>query len=182
MTQKGYPFIFIGEIFQGTDDLLLSKYVFRFLSAKSGLPYTVHIEKYVNNLYGIKFKLDIIDSQLATYSYRTNTYEARKIFLTVVDIALDVLAQDGDASFFLVGSSDEKDKKDRPTRRFRVYRSFLKYLSTTKFEKYDDEKNSFLILVNNVHSSNYDAYLKPISDFIGASFSLTQSSTEPRVL
>ena len=57
----------------------------------------------------------------AKYSLRSNTFEPRNIFYTMIHIMIDVLSKDEQASFFFIGAEDERDVLGQATRRYRIY-------------------------------------------------------------
>ena len=83
------------------------------------------------------------------YSLRTNTFEPRTIFYTLIHIMLDVLKRDSSASFFFIGAEDERDVSEMVSRRFRVYRRFVSsVISDEEFEHYRRNDLSLYMLIN----------------------------------
>ena len=88
MKQTGYPFQYVGSNTIGADKYLQETLIYAFLSEKSGHRYQVHMERYVNHLYCIKFFDVTVDIHTGKFSHLTGTYEPRTIFRTVAEIAL----------------------------------------------------------------------------------------------
>ena len=105
----GYPFIFQMIDKCTENEYMLNTLQYRFKSTKSHHTYIVRVEHYQENAYCLKFfdKANI-DSK-NKYSLRTNTFEPRTIFYTLIHIMLDVLKRDSSASFFFIGAEDERD-------------------------------------------------------------------------
>ena len=102
----GYPFIFQMIVKCTENEYMLNTLQYRFKSMKSHHTYIVRVEQYPEHAYCLKFfdKANI-DSK-NKYSLRTNTFEPRTIFYTLIHIMLDVLKRDSSASFFFIGAED----------------------------------------------------------------------------
>ena len=125
MNEAGYAFSFKGIDTHCADEYQKDALLYSFESEKLHHTYTVRIERYVNGLHCIKF-FDESDSQgTGCFSHLSSTYEPRRIFRTIVDVALDVLRKNNSASFLFIGAADGKDVYGLPTRRYRVYKLYL---------------------------------------------------------
>ena len=118
MNDSGYPYSFIGIDTTCADDYQIDSLLYSFESAKSLHTYTVRIERYVNGLHCIKFFDSTTPTSKGSFSHLSSTFEPRKIFRTIVDIALDVLRKDRLASFLFIGAADGRDVIGMPTRRY----------------------------------------------------------------
>lgn len=107
---EGYPFVFQMIDRDGADDLLVETLQYRFKSAKSHHSYIVRVERYKEHAYCLKFFDKANMNSKQKFSLRTNTFEPRTIFYTLLHIMLDVLNKDERASFFFVGAEDERDE------------------------------------------------------------------------
>lgn len=149
MNDSGYPFELVGTIPGKAGDNQVETLVYRFVSAKSGHRYVVHIERYVKDLYCIKFFDDTTDDSAHNFSHLVSTYEPRTIFRTLVNISFDVLRHNNEASFMYIGAADDKDTPQRPTRRYRVYKLYMDYYSLDEwFNTRDFDEQSMCVLVN----------------------------------
>lgn len=148
---KGYPFIFQMIDKSNADNLLELTFQYRFKSTKSNHTYIVRVEKYKEHCYCPKFYDKANSGSKNKFSLRTNTFEPRTIFHTILHIALDVLNRDAQASFFFIGAEDEKDVLGQATRRFRVYMKFVStFISDKKFTHYAVNSESLYILINKI--------------------------------
>ena len=149
MNEAGYAFSFKGIDTHCADEYQKDALLYSFESEKSHHTYTVRIERYVNGLHCIKF-FDESDSQgTGCFSHLSSTYEPRRIFRTIVDVALDVLRKNNSASFLFIGAADGKDVYGLPTRRYRVYKLYLSDFDLREwFERADYERYSMYALVN----------------------------------
>lgn len=173
MNEQGYPFTFAGIDSHATDEYQKDSLLFRFESSKSHHHYLVRIERYVNNLYCIKFFDETTDSSKGDFSHLSATYEPRTIFRTVVSIALEVFRNNPLASFMYIGAADKKDNKDRPTRRYRVYQMYMMdYDIHDWFEPADFVNHSMSLLVNLAAMPTEEerqAFRQQVIDFAGIS-------------
>jgi hypothetical protein len=97
------------------------------------------------------------------FSLRTGTFEARTIFYTLLNIMLDVLAKDHEASFFFIGAEDEKDVSGVATRRFKVYVKFvLSTIGDRVFKHFRVNDLSLYILANKEYVDDMDAYVRKV--------------------
>ncbi|MBQ9357903.1 MAG: hypothetical protein IJT98_11535 [Prevotella sp.] len=171
MTEKGYPFVFVGIDTSITDDYQKDALLYRFESEKSHHHYLVRIERYVKGLHCIKFFDETTDASKGSFSHLSATYEPRSIFRTIVDIALDVLRKNPKASFMYIGAADEKDAEGRPTRRYRVYQMYMTEFDVHDlFEPADFISHSMSLLVNLLAMPTEDErknFREEVARFIG---------------
>ena len=167
MTQTGYPFEFIGSNTVGADRYLQETLVYVFRSEKSGHRYQVNIERYAENLYGVKFFDLTTDIRIGKFSNLSATYEPRTIFRTVANIALDVYHRNPLSSFFFIGASDSRDQSSVSTRRYRVYMAFVNDLNLGGlFRIIELKAQSMSVLVNRKAGPDVDVYMQRIVDFV----------------
>lgn len=171
MTDAGYPYTFVGIDTQCADEYQNDALVYRFESEKSRHSYTVRIERYANGLHCVKFFDDTTSQSTGNFSHLTFTFEPRRIFRTIVDIALDVLRNNSHASFLFIGAADGKDITGAPTRRYRIYKQYLSDFDLRDwFERADYEKSSMYVLVNLKAMPTKDErhlFRSQIEDFVG---------------
>lgn len=165
--REGYPFLF-QMIDKCTDnDYMVNTLQYRFKSTKSHHTYIVRVEHYQHSAYCLKFfdKANI-DSK-KKFSLRTNTFEPRTIFYTLIHIMLDVLKRDSSASFFFIGAEDERDTSGMVSRRFRIYRRFVSsVVSDETFEHYRRNELSLYILVNKRSVADTSDYAHKLADLV----------------
>lgn len=146
---EGYPFIFVMKDNDGANDVLEYTLQYRFKSSRSHYTYIVRVEKYIRNVYCLKFFDKANIGSRNKFSLRTNTFEPRTIFYTLYRIFLDVLSKDPKASLFFIGAEDERDELGESTRRYRVYRKFVSSIVSDRlFEHYRVNDLSLYVLVN----------------------------------
>lgn len=164
---SGYPFVFVMNDRSVSDDVLEYALQYRFKSSRSHHTYIVRVEKYVDHAYCVKFfDKALIDSK-HKFSLRTNTFEPRTIFYTIIHILLDVLNKDQHASFFFIGAEDERDEGGQSTRRYRVYRRFvLSTISNNLFEHYRVNDLSLYILANKGYVTDMGSYVRRIEQAV----------------
>ena len=171
MIESGYRFEFVGIDTSKSDEYQLDTLVFQFESEKSHHQYVVRIERYVSGLHCVKFFDNSNDDGTGKFSNLSATYEPRKIFRTVVDIALDVFRHDRKASFMYVGAADNKDEGRQPTRRYRVYKLFISDYDLHEWvEPADFEEHSMYVLTNieaMPDAQSRKEFLNRISEFAG---------------
>lgn len=147
--QDGYPFVFVMNDREYSDNQLEYVLQYRFKSSKSHKTYIVRVERYVEHAYCVKFFDKAMMNSKNKFSTRTNTFEVRTILYTIFHILKDVLERDSKASFFFIGAEDEKDVLGLSTRRYNIYCRFvLSTISETLFEHYRIADLSLYILVN----------------------------------
>lgn len=171
--REGYPFLF-QMIDKCTDnEYMVETLQYRFKSSKSHHTYIVRVEHYQENVYCLKFfdKANI-DSK-RKYSLRTNTFEPRTIFYTLIHIMLDVLKRDSLASFFFIGAEDERDTSGMVSRRFRIYRRFVSsVVSDETFEHYRRNDLSLYIFINKNSAHDTSVLAHKIADEVQRALSL----------
>ncbi len=146
---EGYPFTFVMNDKDDTDDLLLYTMQYRFKSSKSHHTYIVRVEKYPQHVYCLKFFDKANINSKEKYSLKTNTFEPRKILYTMYHIFLEVLKKDNKASLFFIGAEDDRDELGETTRRYRLYRKFVSSIISNKmFEHFRINELSLYILIN----------------------------------
>ena len=146
---EGYPFIFVMKDNDGANDVLEYTLQYRFKSSRSHHTYIVRVEKYIRNVYCLKFFDKANIGSRNKFSLRTNTFEPRTIFYTLYRIFLDVLSKAPKASLFFIGAEDERDELGESTRRYRVYRKFVSSIVSDRlFEHYRVNDLSLYVLVN----------------------------------
>ena len=146
---EGYPFIFVMKDNDGANDVLEYTLQYRFKSSRSHHTYIVRVEKYIRNVYCLKFFDKANIGSRNKFSLRTNTFEPRTIFYTLYRIFLDVLSKDPKASLFFIGAEDERVELGESTRRYRVYRKFVSSIVSDRlFEHYRVNDLSLYVLVN----------------------------------
>lgn len=173
MNEKGYPFQLLSVDSSKGDEFQIDTLVYSFKSTKSHHQYIVHIERYQYNLHCVKFFDNTTHDGTGKFSHLSSTYEPRKIFRTVVEIALEVLRNNRKASFMYIGAADKKDKLSQPTRRYRVYKQYMSDFDLLEwFEPADFEDYSMYVLVNReampTHEERLD-FLNQIRTFAEAS-------------
>jgi len=167
MEKHGYPFVFDKIDTRGADELMVHTLQYRFTSAKSGHSYIVRLERYVRHAYCLKFYDEENAGSCDKYSMRTNTFEPRIIFYTLIDIMFDVLKRDPEASFFFIGAEDEHDVPGKTTRRYSVYKRFAAtYAGSNQFQHLRNDYLSLYILVNQEHVSDVKTYAETIEHYI----------------
>ena len=163
----GYPFIFQMIDKCTENEYMLNTLQYRFKSTKSHHTYIVRVEHYQENAYCLKFfdKANI-DSK-NKYSLRTNTFEPRTIFYTLIHIMLDILKRDSSASFFFIGAEDERDISGMVSRRFRVYRRFVSsVISDEQFEHYRRNDLSLYMLINKHSVKDTSEFAHKLADLV----------------
>ena len=161
----GYPFIFQMNDKSVKDNLLEYVLQYRFKSTKSNHTYIARVEKYIEHTYCLKFfdKANMLSEN--KFSLRTDTFEPRTIFFTLLHIMMDVYQKDPKASFFFIGAEDEKDEMGEATRRYRIYRSFVSnVLSNRIFKHHRNNELSLYILVNITAVEDEQRYVQRITD------------------
>lgn len=167
----GYPFFFVMNDRDCTDEKLEYTLQYRFKSSKSHRTYIVRLEKYLNHAYCVKFFDKSVSESKNKFSIRTNTFEVRTILYTLYHIMLDVLNKDNLASFFFIGAEDEKDELGESTRRYRLYRRFVgSAISDRAFAHYRVNELSLYILVNRQNMENVEGLISDIVDGVRQAF------------
>ncbi len=167
----GYRFIFQMTTRNDADELLEETLQYRFKSEKSHHTYIVLVERFKQHAYCIKFFDKANRNSRQKYSLRNNTFEPRTIFYTLFHIILDVLKKDESASFFFIGTEDERDVLGASTRRFRVYFRFVtSIVSDKRFAHFPVEDESLYILVNKESVSDRTDYASRIISLVKNDF------------
>ena len=167
MKCDGYPFIFQMNDYSDSDDKLEYSMQYRFKSQKSNHTYIVRVERYVEHTYCVKFYDKANTHSDNKYSLRSATFEPRKIVYTVLNIMFDVLERDEKASFFFIGSEDEKDVPGKSTRRFRFYSKLvLSIVTDSVFQHFRSAPLSLYILVNKKSVKDVSSFVTRINNFV----------------
>jgi hypothetical protein len=172
---EGYPFIFQMNDRTNADELLEYTLQYRFKSEKSHHTYIVRVERYKEHSYCLKFfdKANMLSKD--KFSLRTNTFEPRTIFYTLLNIMLDVYRRDTKASFFFIGANDEKDEPGVTSRRFKIYQRFvLSTIGDDVFKHYRVNELSLYILANRNSVKDMDAYTNNIIDCVREVFGINR--------
>lgn len=146
MIPSSYSYVFVHRS-QGCDGVLRVD-LYRFTSIKSGLDYIVRVEEYPNNMYAVKFYLKSHSNSSRKYQLMTNTFEARTVINTCINIMLSVYDQNCMASFGFIGSNSDGESVSN-TKRYRVYSKIIAtYFSDKLFMHIENIDKSVYMLVN----------------------------------
>ena len=123
-------------------------YVFTFRDHK-GQRYIFEAEKYQFNFYAVKFYLKNHALSDHRYSLLTGLFKAGRVIRTCVNIMLDILQRNQQASFGFIGAQNLDESDEGNTKRFRVYRQVMeRFFSPTKFLHICNVEQSFYIMVS----------------------------------
>lgn len=146
MIPSSYSFVFVHRL-QGCDGVIRID-LYRFTSLKSGLDYMVRVEEYPNNMYAVKFYLKSHSNSDRKYQLLTNTYEARTVINTCINIMLSVYDKNDKASFGFIGSNSDGESISN-TKRYRVYSKIIAtYFSDKLFMHIENIDRSVYMLIN----------------------------------
>ena len=146
MIPSSYSFVFVHRS-HGFDGVLRID-LYRFTSVKSGLDYLVRVEEYPNNMYAVKFYLKNHSHSDKKYQLLTNTFEARTIINTCINIMLSVYEKNDNASFGFIGSNSDGEPVAN-TKRYRVYSKIIAtYFSDKLFMHIENIDKSVYMLIN----------------------------------
>lgn len=85
MLESAYPFLFIMNLKdEANQNGLLQVKLYRFKSTKSKITYIVRVEKYMYNIYAVKFYPKKYKDSKNKYRIATNTFEPRRIINTCI--------------------------------------------------------------------------------------------------
>ena len=146
MIPSSYSFVLVHRS-QGCDGVLKVD-LYRFTSIKSGLDYIVRVEEYPNSMYAVKFYLKSHANSARKYQLLTNTFEARTIINTCINIMLSIYNQNDKASFGFIGSNSDGESVSN-TKRYRVYSKIIAtYFSDKFFMHIENIDKSVYMLLN----------------------------------
>lgn len=150
MLESAYPFRFIMNLKDevNQDGLLLIK-LYTFKSTKSKITYIVRVEKYMYNIYAVKFYPKKYKDSKNKYRISTNTFEPRRIINTCINIMLSIYEKDPIASFGFIGANGLNENSTNCTKRYRVYsRMMATYFSSELFYHKENQEKSAYMLIN----------------------------------
>lgn len=149
MFNTSYPFTFLmSQPVEGEPYRKLHRFAFR---CKRNQRYTVLLEEYDHDFFGVKFHLTALTNSEKRFQQLTGYYDAPAIINTCLEIMAHKLKVNPKASFGFTGAplESEKDKKGETTKRFRVYRRIMENLfSPERFVHYRLEDSSIYLLIN----------------------------------
>lgn len=126
MLESAYPFLFIMNLKdEANQDGLLQVKLYRFKSTKSKITYIVRVEKYMYNIYAVKFYPKKYKDSKNKYRIATNTFEPRRIINTCINIMLSIYKEDTMASFGFIGANGLNENSTNCTKRYRVYSKIM---------------------------------------------------------
>lgn len=164
MLQSAYPFYLIQKD-KGDCNGLLHVFLYRFKSTKSKLVYIVRVEKYMYNIYAVKFYQKNHSLSKDKYRIMTNTNEPRRIINTCINIMLSIYQSNKKASFGFVGANGF-DEEISCTKRYRVYsRMIATYFSDEYFYHKENIEKSAYMLINNISLKENPDLIKQIESF-----------------
>lgn len=108
--------------------------LWRFKSEKSNKEYVVMMEKYHNNIYGVKFYLHSQRKDGNKFSKMTGDQEAPAIIRTVIDVMMRYVQEQSDSSFVIIGASgiNEEVDKTKGSKRFQLYERVISQFVSEK--------------------------------------------------
>lgn len=133
-----------------------SKSVYAFSTEKER--YIIECERYLHNIYVIKFFPVRAKRSSKRFNILTNEYKAGRIVGTCIRVIMQILQKNPEASFGFVGSHtfDPKrqyEEKRSCTKRFKIYRfAVFSLIGEEVFTHFMEERNSTFLLVNNKNS------------------------------
>ena len=128
---------------------MLQVKLYRFKSTKSKITYIVRVEKYMYNIYAVKFYPKKYKDSKNKYRIATNTFEPRRIINTCINIMLSIYKEDTMASFGFIGANGLNENSTNCTKRYRVYSKIMAtYFSSERFYHKENKKKSAYMLIN----------------------------------
>lgn len=163
MLESAYPFLFIMNLKdEANQDGLLQVKLYRFKSTKSKITYIVRVEKYMYNIYAVKFYPKKYKDSKNKYRIATNTFEPRRIINTCINIMLSIYKEDTMASFDFIGANGLNENSTNCTKRYRVYSKIMAtYFSSERFyHKENKEKVLICLSTRSLYTKMKILYLK----------------------
>lgn len=150
MLESAYPFLFIMNLKdEANQDGLLQVKLYRFKSTKSKITYIVRVEKYMYNIYAVKFYPKKYKDSKNKYRIATNTFEPRRIINTCINIMLSIYKENTMASFGFIGANGLNENSTNCTKRYRVYSKIMAtYFSSERFYHKENKEKSAYMLIN----------------------------------
>lgn len=154
----GYPFVYIGKRRSFDYDAVC----YRFRSTKTGKKYVVHFQVFSNDLYGLKFYLSDCKHTSKRFQIQTNLGEAKTVFFTCANIALDFIGRFPCASLVFVGEHKVGEVDHNRTQRFLIYENLTAtFVSGESFFHAELPQCSTYMLVNR-HIEDIHEYIKNV--------------------
>lgn len=168
MLKSAYPFLFIMNLKdEANQDGLLQVKLYRFKSTKSKITYIVRVEKYMYNIYAVKFYPKKYKDSKNKYRIATNTFEPRRIINTCINIMLSIYKEDTMASFGFIGANGLNENSTNCTKRYRVYSKIMAtYFSSERFYHKENKEKSAYMLINKKSLHKDENLISKIESFL----------------
>lgn len=140
---QSYSFKYLGRFYSAG----VPVHCYSFVSPVTHEKYIVHFEIFPNDFYGMKFYLKRYSSQRNRYKMLTNLGEARPVFRTCIQIALDFYHSHPNCSLGIVGENKIGEKTEC-TQRYRIYKTLIAGLQDNGIFTHAtlDEHSAYLLI------------------------------------
>mgnify|MGYP003440004388 FL=1 len=161
MNQDCYPFTFVHRS-RNCGQGILYVDIYRFKSTKSNLVYLVRVERYKHNMYAVKFYQKNHRLSPKKYQILSNTFEARRIIYTCMNIMFLLYKENPRASFGFIGANCENESQEN-TKRYRVYNKIVAtQVSENIFKHVENMGKSAYMLINRDELKEYPDLVEEI--------------------
>ena len=161
MNQDCYPFTFVHRS-RNCGQGILYVDIYRFKSTKSNLVYLVRVERYEHNMYAVKFYQKNHRLSPKKYQILSNTFEARRIIYTCMNVMFHVYKENPRASFGFIGANCENESQEN-TKRYRVYNKIVAtQVSENIFKHVENMGKSAYMLINRDELKEYPNLVEEI--------------------
>ena len=158
MNQDCYPFTFVHRS-RNCGQGILYVDIYRF---KSNLVYLVRVERYKHNMYAVKFYQKNHRLSPKKYQILSNTFEARRIIYTCMNIMFLLYKENPRASFGFIGANCENESQEN-TKRYRVYNKIVAtQVSENIFKHVENMGKSAYMLINRDELKEYPDLVEEI--------------------
>lgn len=161
INQDSYPFTFVHRS-KNCGQGILYVDIYRFKSTKSNLSYLVRVERYEHNMYAVKFYQKNHQLSPRKYQILSNTFEARRIIYTCMNVMYALYKENPCASFGFIGANCENEGIAN-TKRYRVYSKIVAtQISEGRFKHVENVDKSAYMLINRTELENYPDLIERI--------------------
>lgn len=123
--------------------------LWRFTSKKTNKEYVVLMEKYHDNVYGVKFYLRQHRKDKDKFSKMTGYGEASTIIKTIISVMLEYATSNPSSSFVVIGALGKNEEQTlEGSKRYKIYKNIIRQLINDKnFYHYDfPDRNMYMLL------------------------------------